>query len=277
MSRYPFPLCIQLTPPTHFYEDSDFAATLSLLQELGFYGVELNLVDFSDPGRLTEFLGRFGLRLTMVATGFYANQNGLSLSTTDEEVRRKTVEEMGKILKFAAGCGAGIICGFIKGGPGQDKAKASEQMAKSLTEVAALNDETKVPIYLEATNHYEATLVNTMAEGASFARGVQNKIFILPDTYHMNIEEENTAYALTRHQSLYHNLHVSDNNRYFPGLGAIDFFSVCALLKGMSYQGTISIEGRTKHSLREDIAASAAYLQEVNSRILRLQGDDTAG
>jgi len=277
MSRYPFPLCIQLTPPTNLYENPDFAATLAQLQKLGFYGVELNLVDFSNAQRLTEFLGRYGLRLTMVATGFYANRNGLSLSSTDEAVRHRTVEELAKMMRFAAGCGAGVICGFIKGGAGQDKAKATEQMLKSLAEVTALNDEIQVPIYLESTNHYEATLVNTMAEGAAFARQVQNKIFILPDTYHMNIEEESTAYALTRHQSLYHNLHVSDNNRYFPGFGAIDFFSVCALLKGMGYQGTISIEGRVKHSLREDIAASAAYLEEVNRRILRLQGENTAG
>ena len=273
MSRYPFPLCIQLTPPTNFYEDAEFAAALSLLQELGFYGVELNLVDFSDPGRLTEFLGGYGLRLTMVATGFYANQNGLSLSSLDEEVRFGTVEKMGEILRFAAGCGAGIICGFIKGGPGQDKEAAAAQMAKSLAEVAALNEETQVDLYLESTNHYEATLVNTMAEGAAFAREVQNKICILPDTYHLNIEEESTAYALTRHQSLYHNLHVSDNNRYFPGFGAIDFFEVCALLKGIGYQGTISIEGRIKNSLWEDISASAAYLEGINARIALLQGE----
>lgn len=270
MNRYAFPLCIQMTPPDHFYEDAEFAATLSLLQELGFYGVELNLVDFSDPGRLTEFLGRYGLRLTMVATGVYANQNGLSLSSEEEAIRRGTVEKTEQILRFAADCGAGIICGFIKGRPGQDKAKANAQMARSLTELVALNEATGVDIYLEATNHYEATVVNTMAEGAALAEGVQNKIRILPDTYHMNIGEASTACALTRYQHLYRNLHVSDNNRYFPGFGGIDFFEVCALLKGMGYSGTISIEGRIQQSLNQDIAASAAHLQEVSARVARL-------
>lgn len=270
MSRYPFPLCIQLTPPENLYEDSDFSATLSLLRKLDFYGVELNLTDFSDPGRLVDFLAGYGLRLTMVATGVWANKNGLSLSSPDEAVRRSTVERLEEVLRFAAACGAGIICGFIKGGPNQARDAAAAQMKKSLAELSALNKEAQVDIYLEATNHYEATLVNTMAEGASFAAESAGRLRILPDTYHMNIEEGSMAAALAGHRQLYNNLHVSDNNRYFPGFGAIDFFRVCALLQSMDYRGTISIEGRVKQNLREDIAASAAYLEEISARLSRI-------
>lgn len=269
MNRYPFPLCIQLTPPENLYEDKPFADILSLLQQLGFYGVELNLVDFSQPERLKAFLEGFGLRLTMVATGFYATRKGLCLSG-EEPVRQQTIQEMKQILSFASACQAGVICGFIKGSAGQNREEAAAQMTKSLAELSQLADPLEVDVYLEATNHYEATLVNTLQEGHGFASTAGSRIRVLPDTYHMNIEEADASAALVRYRELYRNLHVSDNNRFFPSFGAIDFFPVCALLKSLDYTGTISIEGRIHDSLAEDIAASAAYLEEVARRLERI-------
>ena len=44
-SRYCYPLCIQL-PAFNDLNDPAFLSALDLLQERGFYGVELNLLDF---------------------------------------------------------------------------------------------------------------------------------------------------------------------------------------------------------------------------------------
>jgi len=267
MAKYPFPLCIQLTPPDNLYEDAQFNSLLALLKKLAFYGVELNLTDFSSPDRLNDFLSRYGLRLSMVATGVYAKQNGLSLSAADEDVRKKTVEEIIKILPFARACNAGIIFGYIKGGPNENKEIATAQMGKSLAELSAANEEPGVELYLEATNRYEATLVNTLKEGADFASHAPGRICILPDTYHMNLEEVSFAAELSAYKNRYSNVHLSDSNRYFPGFGTIDFFQVCTLLRELNYSGTISIEGRVLHSLEEDISAAATYLQAISRKL----------
>lgn len=73
--------------------------------------------------------------------------------------------------------------------------------------------------------------------------------------------------AMIEYAEYYSNIHLSDNNRYYPGFGAIDFYSVLSVLKGMNYQGTMAIEGRNFYSLREDIQRSCQYLLNVADRL----------
>lgn len=266
--RYPYPLCIQLAAPK-LPDSPEFLDTLELLADCGFYGVELNLLDFSQPytDELSAVLERCGLRLTMIASGAYAGRNGLSLSSPDELVRAESAQALGMMLDCAARFKAGVICGFIKGGPSGDREAAGRQLRRSLEELDRLGKTAVAPLYLEATNHYEALLVNTLEEGAALTDGLSQPVYILPDTYHMNIEETNVAAALTRYHGHYHNLHVSDNNRYFPGIGAIDFAGIMRLLDGLGYDGTITIEGRVLKGLREDAAFSARYLSGLKARL----------
>lgn len=267
-SRYCYPLCIQL-PAFNDLNDPAFLSALDLLQERGFYGVELNLLDFESlsPEELCRLLEAYQLKPTMVATGARAKRDRLSLSSPDEVIRSKSVAAMREMVSYAQRLHAGVICGFIKGGPDGDRTECSRQLQRSLDELAADGTLQKAPVYLEATNHYEALLVNTLAEGAVFAQHTQGPICILPDTYHMNIEERSAAQALALHQSLYQNLHISDNNRFFPGLGAIDFHAVLRLLQGLRYQGTITIEGRVRANWADDVSFSCDYLEQVARRI----------
>ena len=270
-NRYVFPLCVQLSVPADILGDPDFRSTLTLLKDLGFHGVELNLLDFDsiEPLELTRYLASFGLKLTMIATGACAKKNGLSLSSRDADVREKTVERLAKILAFAAEAECGIICGFIKGGPNENAAAAMTQMEASLREIRACPSFGKADIYLEATNHYEATLVNTVAEGLALSAAVGGGFKVLPDTYHMNIDESDFASAIVRGFGHYGNFHISDNNRYFPGFGFLDFRGIFSLLKSLGYSGTISIEGRCKGALRSDIETSAEYVRFVSAQIMR--------
>lgn len=267
--KYGFPLCIQLVPPENIFESREFAETLSLLQKKGFYGVELNITDFAgtDPDRLKEYLKEFDLKMTYLASGSYAKKNKLSLSSQDESQRKKTVERFEQMICFAEQMECGIICGFIKGEAGEDRQKAFKQLQRSLTELEENCGNKKVDILLEATNHYEATLFNTVEETVRMADQGMKNIKILPDTYHMNIEEFSMAEVMIRYASYYKNIHISDNNRYFPGFGAIDFLQILHILRGIGYSGTISIEGRNYFSLNEDIERSATYLADVGARL----------
>ena len=67
---FAFPLAIQTVLPDE-YRGRDFRNRLSLLQKLGFSGVELNIVrpEAVDPADLKALLAEYGLRLTMFASG----------------------------------------------------------------------------------------------------------------------------------------------------------------------------------------------------------------
>lgn len=266
--RYPYRLCIQLAAPKTL-DDPEFLTLLDKLEQLEFYGIELNMLDFSDSyaDKLSTILSDRGLKLTMIASGAYANAGKLSLSSSDPQVRAASVNALSTMLQCAGRMGAGVICGFIKGGPCGDKNSASKQLRASLEELDEMGSLAAAPLYLEATNHYEALLVNTLGEGAALVNGLKHAVHILPDTYHMNIEESGTAAALARYLPLYGNLHISDNNRYFPGLGAIDFREIFLLLKGLGYTGTITIEGRVFKTLDQDTTFSANYLRAVNEQM----------
>lgn len=262
IKKHIFPLCIQLNMPSSL-EDTDFVKTMELLQSLGFYGVELNVTDFKgiSPDVLARFLSKHHLKMTMLATGAYANQEGLSLGTMEEAVRKKTVDVMCQtLIPFAEEMGCGLICGYIKGG----RDAAVSQLKKSIHEINERTGNTKINLYLEATNHYDSGIVYTVKEASGLVDGAWR---VLPDTYHMNIEETSMAAAIAGHSGLYNNIHISDNNRYFPGFGGIDFYQVFQLLKAISYKGTVSIEGRIYRSLREDIIKSCQYLESVYSRM----------
>ncbi len=271
-NSYAFPLGIQLAMPASL-DDPSFIALLECLGRRGFHGIEMNVIDFDryKPGDYLDLLRRHGLEFCYIATGAYAKRNGLSLIAEDRAVRDRTVAELEKILRFAAGLGAGAICGFIKGPAGGDPARSPANMRESLSRLDPLVRELKVPLLLEATNHYEATVANSLAQAAALIRPFDNPYYrILPDTYHMNIEEAAPFHAFATHLGQFRSFHVSDNNRLFPGLGAIDFFPILAGLKGLGFDGFMAIEGNTRGDLLTDLEFSADYLENVSRRVEQL-------
>lgn len=266
--QYAFPLCIQLTVRDSIC-DPEFLETLQLLQSHGFYGVELNALDFKrlPPSELRNLLDSYELRLTMVASGAHAQQHGLSLSHEDEAIRLKSVEDLKGMIDFAGQIDAGVVCGFIKGDSRGSFPTCQSQMIKSLEELDRSGYLKKAPLYIEATNHYEALLANTLDEASAFGAHTEGPVHILPDTYHMNIEEKNIYSALQKHQGLYQNVHFSDNNRYYPGFGAMDFLGILRFLKAIDYKGTVSFEGRNYGTLASDIEHSARYLKALSEMV----------
>jgi len=262
-----FPLSIQLTLPEAYREDEHFRQVLESLRRHGFSGVELNIVRLEqiDPQELKSFLYNFDLKMTMFASGAAAKASGLSLSSEDADLRARSVAGCVKFIEFAGQFDAGVIIGFLKGGPAQDREKARRVFQESLRTIAPRALELQVPVLIEATNRYEAAVANSLDDtfGLIAAAGGNPFIKMLPDTFHMNIEERDQFDALTRHAALYDSLHISDNNRYFPGFGVISFDRIVDFLKSMGYRGGIAIEGNIKEDLVSDIRETMKYLETI--------------
>jgi len=268
--QYPFPLAIQTVLPED-YRETSFRAKLELLQQLGFSGIELNMVrpEQVDPLDLKALLADYGLRMTMFASGATANAEGLSLSHEDESIRAASIQRCIEFVDIAAEYDAGVIVGFLKGSAGAGKARARALFRDSLGQLEPHVRKRRVPLLVEATNHYESSVANTLEEAAGFFKGFENPYLrILPDTYHMNIEESSMFGALVKYGDLYKSVHLSDNNRFFPGLGAIDFSGILRFLKEAGYSGGVGIEGNIRDSFEEDLRASMSLLKPM---LLQLQ------
>ncbi|PID58887.1 hypothetical protein CSB45_02490 [candidate division KSB3 bacterium] len=265
-SRYRFPLSIQTVLPDNYRGDDQFQQNMHTLQELGFSSVELNMahpkrIDLSD---VLDFLKEFDLKFSMFASGLTAKTYGLSLSSEDRGIRQRAVDTCLEIIDFVAGTDAGIILGFFKGGPVPAIADARARFRESIGALLPRATAQKVRLIVEATNRYESAIANSLDETVALIEDFQNPLVrILPDTFHMNIEEADGYAALRRYSDYYDSFHISDNNRYFPGFGAIDFQKVFKLLEELGYTGPVAIEGNIKTSFIDDVTASVEYLKPL--------------
>ena len=269
MGRYRYFLAIQTRLPEDYMEDAEFRRNLETLQRLGFDGVELNIRDPETvkPARLKAYLAEFGLVLSMFASGLTAKTYQLSLATADEARSREAIRRTARFLEFAREFGAGVIAGYLKGAPQEAGPAARERLAAAVLELAPVADRLKTPLLIEAVNRYESPVGHSLADTWDIARRPASPfVQILPDTFHMNIEEANLEQALITHRACFSSLHLSDNTRHFPGFGALDFAAVIAILDGLGYQGKLAIEGNVRTSFAADVEVAMQHLGPLLAR-----------
>ncbi|MGD9189914.1 MAG: sugar phosphate isomerase/epimerase family protein [Desulfobacteraceae bacterium] len=265
-SIYRFPLAVQMVLPENYRHNQAFVEELKLLQQFGFTGVELNIanVESADMDAIRRFLGQYDLVMTMFASGLTAKTHGLSLSSPDAAIRSRSVEASLRFIDIVHGHDVGLIIGFLKGGPARDADRAGSDFLTSMERIAAYAQMKQVHVLIEATNRYESSVANTVEEAAQLIDLLVNPyLHILPDTFHMNIEEADAHAALLAHQDKFISMHISDNNRYYPGLGAIDFNRVFQTLETIGFSGPVAIEGNLRDSFSADLRDSMAYLTTV--------------
>lgn len=283
-STLPVRLSVQTILPPDWESSKSFRAVVEGLRDLGLWGVELNVADLEDPRttdilRVEEYLARYGLMFAMFASGLTAKTLGVALSSVVEEERKHAVVEAKRMINWTAAGNrpvghddpTGIIIGFLKGGVSADPAVARRSLVTSLTELVPHADEKGVPLILEATNRYESSVANSLSDTAAILDEVidgaggerplpEGALQLLPDTFHMNIEEADMEGALRSSARYFSSLHLSDNNRFFPGFGAIDFERVFAIVDRIHYTGRFAIEGNIKQDLLTDLRESVRYL-----------------
>ncbi len=265
MNELCYPLAVQVSLPENYRTLEDTRLLFRELHGLGFSSVELNILhpERVDAQNLEDFLSDCGLTLSMFATGLTAKTEGLSLSHEDEALRSRSIQRCIEFIEFAAQFGAGIIVGFLKGKPATDLTKARALMTESLQAIAAAAEKYAVPVLVEATNRYESSVANALEDAVALLEPANTYLQVLPDTFHMNIEEADMYAALKKHSGYYTSIHLSDNNRYFPGFGAIDFPRFLAFLRDNGYQGGLAIEGNVHGELITDLRLSVDMLRPL--------------
>lgn len=257
---------MQMVLPDNFRHNQAFGKALKLLQQSGFTGVELNIANLesADMDAIQRFLGEYDLEMTMFASGLAAKLHGLSLSSEDATIRSRSVDASLRFIDFVQGHDVGVIIGFLKGGPTRDGARARNDFLTSMEQISVYAQMNQVHVLIEATNRNETSVANTLTEAARIVDLLDTPyLHILPDTFHMNIEEADMDAALVAHQDKFVSVHISDNNRYYPGLGAIAFNRIFQTLETIGFSGPVAIEGNLRNSFSEDLRDSMAYLSTV--------------
>jgi sugar phosphate isomerase/epimerase len=216
--------------------------------ELGFDAVELSLRDPYDkviPEIVSE-LHRSDLALSAVATGQSYYQDGLSLTNPIPEDRAKLLNRLQRFIELVAPWAGMVILGGVRGVLKGDQTSHDEQRSMAIEMIQTCSDiasQNGVRLLLEPINRYETNFLNTVQECLDLIVGADlENVYILADTFHMNIEEKSIGEALLGAGTKLGYLHFADSNRKAPGQGHINFLELVQNIRRMRYTGYISAE-----------------------------------
>lgn len=119
-------------------------------------------------------------------------------------------------------------------------------------------------VLLEPLNRYESRYLNSVDDNLRMLRSVDHAhAGLLPDTFHMSIEEANIADALRTAGDQIRHVHLGDNNRLLPGDGSLDWKSIFGALREIGYEGAVNLECSTNGDPGQTLPASARKLREL--------------
>jgi sugar phosphate isomerase/epimerase len=214
---------------------------------LGFAAVELHMKDTAgvDPGLVKDTLRDSDIALSSIGTGMAHTDDGLSLCSEREAVRRRAVEVVKTLVDAFSELRPRIILGLLRGrlGEASDRAKGESRLREALQECCRYAAAKHVTLVLECINRYEMDYLNRVEEVAGLIDRIgADNLKAHVDTFHMNIEEQSIELTLLRYRDYIGHVHFADNNRRYPGAGMIDFKSVLRSLRLAGYEGYIALE-----------------------------------
>jgi len=223
--------------------------------EMGYDGVELAVrkTEEVDVAKIKRLIKKYNLQIIALGTGQIYGEEGLSFSSPNSDIRNKSIERTKRIIDIAKHLGASIIIGLIRGNINNVKnfeeelCNAEERISQCLEELLSYTKRDAINFLLEPINRYETNIFNRLDEVNNFLLRLKeriglDRIGILADTFHMNIEEPNICKSLENAFPVIKHVHFADSNRQPPGYGHIDFKKIMKVLKKNRYKGFISFE-----------------------------------
>jgi 5-keto-L-gluconate epimerase len=227
----------------------DLEKGLIAASQLGYDGVELSLLDSSklNHASIMRRLQELSLKVFAIATGQTFVTDGCSLYSNDAAKRRKAVERIMGHIDFAVELRCMVIIGGIRGSV--EAAQPTEWISSAEKGVMAIRtcveyaERAGIVLLIEPINRYETNVVNTLEQGMDLIDQIgTSNLKLLPDTFHMNMEEPSIRKSIIKAASAIGYVHFADSNRWAPGCGHIDFSSVVSALRESGYTGPVDIE-----------------------------------
>jgi sugar phosphate isomerase/epimerase len=236
----------------------DFAKQCALAAQLGYDGLELAPFTLAeDPSTLgpreaasfRDVAKAEGLSITSLHW-LLIKPDGLSITSPDKAVHRRSMDMMCRLVDFAAALGASVL---VHGSPGQRTIGPQQTPEDALTRAtvawaaaAEAAKAAKVIYCLEPLPHEQTPLVNTIAEAVAVIERIANPALrTMLDTRAAVLAEKEPPAALIERwwpSGLLAHVQLNDRNRRGPGQGSDTFAPVFAALKRIGYNGAVAVE-----------------------------------
>ena len=171
---------------------------------------------------------------------------GRDLIHADPAVRASSVDYLRQCITMVKEL-EGEVMSIVPSEVGKVKAMASPEeewqwAIEGLKEVHAHATREGVRVALEPLNRFETNFLNRHDQALTLAEAIAPDVGVCLDVYHMNMEDADMFKALQNAGSRLYDVHVADNNRMACGMGALNWERLLSTLKGMGYDGSLTVE-----------------------------------
>lgn len=216
------------------------------IHSLGYDGMELALKNPDEIKRseLGRILKDNSLCVSAISTGQVFAARSLMFTDEDREKREALYRDFTGFIDLASDFGGLVNVGRVRGTIGNRRREEAENLfLDGMNRVLDYAEKRGVTIILEPVNRYEIDYINTVDEGSRLVRKVGRSNFrLMPDVFHMNIEDAHMGEALRRASDTVEYIHLADSDRHGCGEGHLDFDEVFAALKDIGFDSWCTVE-----------------------------------
>jgi sugar phosphate isomerase/epimerase len=234
-----------------------FERQCAFARDVGYDGIEIAPVTLTnDPTALTgsqtaawrRAAAEAGLPITSLHYLLRAPA-GLSITTADAAVRRRTVDVMRALCALASDLGARAL---VHGSPDQralapgEEDEGRKRGIDCFAAVAEAAAQAGVVYCIEPLARNQTAFVNTVEDAAAIVRAIGSPaVRTMIDCSSAGQTEDVPVAELVRHwvpTGLIGHVHFNDPNRRGPGEGAMAFAPILAALAASNYAGNAAVE-----------------------------------
>ncbi len=263
------------------FEKWEFRDACRTARKLGYEGLEIapftlaeSVEEISGARRkeLRDIIQSEGLRFAGLHW-LLVTPKWLHITTGDKDVRERSWRYFRKLVDFCGDLGPPGI--MVLGSPkqrntrGATRQEAVRHLSEGLASVAVQAAARQVTICLEALDHSQTDVINTLAEAVAVVKKVHHPAVQTMFDFHNIADETEPAEVLVRRfYPMIRHVHINEMDGRHPGTGAFDFRPVLRVLKERRYRGWVSLEVFDFKLGAERIAREAReYLRKAEGRL----------
>jgi D-psicose/D-tagatose/L-ribulose 3-epimerase len=192
-----------------------------------------------------------------------------NICSQDPKIRENAKSYIRWLIDAAHEIGSEVVCGPMYSSVGKDHLEDSDarknewdMSVSGVREMADYAATKGIKLAFEPLNRFETDMINVVSQGNKFIKDVgrENVGFHL-DTFHMHLEEKNSAEAIRLAGDRIFHFHACENDRGVPGTGQVYWKEVAQALKDVNYCGPVVIESFT--SQVKEIARAVCIWREI--------------
>jgi D-psicose/D-tagatose/L-ribulose 3-epimerase len=237
------------------------------VKSMGFDILEISIEnpDLIDVNAVKEILKENQLE-GIICGAFGPDRNICSIDPAIRENARKYILWL---IEAAAQLGSETVCGPMYSAVGkdhiEDPAERQREWQRAVSEIKEMAEVARkkgIKLALEPLNRFETDMINVVSQGLKFIdeTGMDNVGFHL-DTFHMHLEEKDSADAIRRAGKKIFHFHACENDRGVPGTGQVRWNEIAKALKEVNYSGPVVIESFTDQV--KEIARAVCIWREI--------------